>query len=53
VQRPVAVLAYDYAAGDHVPAHDHPKAQLIYAVEGMMTVATHEGQWVLLPTRAV
>jgi len=53
VQRPVAVLAYDYAAGDHVPAHDHSKAQLIYAVEGTMTVATREGQWVLLPTRAV
>lgn len=53
VDRPVAVLAYDYAAGDSVPVHEHAKAQLIYAIEGTMTVSTREGRWVLLPTRAV
>jgi AraC-like DNA-binding protein len=53
VDRPVSALAYDYAANDHVPVHAHPKAQLIYAIEGTMTVTTQEGQWVLLPTRAV
>ncbi len=53
VDRPVAALAYDYAANDHIPAHEHPKAQLIYAIEGTMTVITREGRWVLLPTRAV
>ncbi len=37
----------------HIPAHEHPKAQLIYAIEGTMTVITREGRWVLLPTRAV
>ncbi len=34
VHRPVSVLAYDYASGDRVPAHEHAKAQLIYAIEG-------------------
>jgi AraC-like DNA-binding protein/mannose-6-phosphate isomerase-like protein (cupin superfamily) len=53
VDRPVAALAYDYAANDHVPVHEHSKAQLIYATEGTMMVTTREGRWVLLPTRAV
>jgi AraC-like DNA-binding protein/mannose-6-phosphate isomerase-like protein (cupin superfamily) len=53
VHRPVSVLAYDYASGDRIPAHEHAKAQLIYAIEGTMTVSTREGRWVLLPTRAV
>lgn len=53
VDRPVAALAYDYAANDHVPVHEHSKAQLIYAIEGTMTVTTRDGRWVLLPTRAV
>jgi len=44
VDRPVAALAYDYAANDHVPVHEHPKAQLIYAIEGTMTVTTREDQ---------
>lgn len=53
VERSVSVLAFDYAANEHIPAHEHPKAQLIYAIEGTMTVITREGRWVLLPTRAV
>lgn len=53
VDRPVAVLGYDYAVGDRVPMHEHAKAQLIYAVEGTMVVTAVEGHWVLLPTRAV
>jgi AraC-like DNA-binding protein/quercetin dioxygenase-like cupin family protein len=53
VKRQVSGLAFDYAAGDRIPPHEHSKAQLIYAIEGTMTVATREGHWVLLPTRAV
>ena len=53
VSRPVAALARDYAQGEHVPPHEHSKAQLIYATEGTMTVLTREGRWVLLPERAV
>ena len=51
--RPVVVMAYDYPAGDRVPVHEHSKAQLIYAIEGTMTVSTREGKWVLLPTSAI
>lgn len=51
--RPVAVMAYDYAPGDRVPVHEHSKAQLIYAIEGTMTVSTRAGRWVLLPARAI
>jgi len=53
INRPVSALAYDYAANDHVPVHEHTKDQLIYAIEGTMTLATREGRWVLLPTRAL
>ena len=53
INRPVAALAFDYASNDQVPVHEHTKAQLIYAIEGTMTLATREGKWVLLPTRAL
>jgi len=53
VDRSVAALAYDYAANELIPPHEHAKAQLIYAIEGTMTVITGEGRWVLLPTRAI
>jgi AraC-like DNA-binding protein len=53
VDRPVAALAYDYTPDDHVPAHEHVKAQLLYAIEGTMVLSTREGKWVLLPTRAL
>lgn len=53
VDRPVAALAFDYTADDRVPAHEHVKAQLLYAIEGTMVLSTREGKWVLLPTRAL
>jgi len=53
VKRPVAVLAFDYAAGDAVPLHEHAKSQLIYGIEGTMVVSTREGRWVLFPGKAV
>jgi AraC-like DNA-binding protein/mannose-6-phosphate isomerase-like protein (cupin superfamily) len=53
VARPVAALAFDYSADDHIPPHDHSKAQLLYAIEGTMVLSTLEGKWVLLPTRAL
>jgi len=52
-RKPLAALAFDYAAGERIPAHQHAKAQLIYAVEGSMIVTTAEGHWALLPTRAI
>ncbi|WP_366515665.1 AraC family transcriptional regulator [Solimonas marina] len=50
---PVTALATDYVAGHITPAHEHPYAQLIYAVHGVMIVSTQHGQWVVPPTRAI
>lgn len=50
---PVAGVAFDYREEEHIAAHSHSKAQLIYAVQGTMTVSTVDGSWVLLPARAV
>jgi AraC-like DNA-binding protein/mannose-6-phosphate isomerase-like protein (cupin superfamily) len=53
IKRPVAALSFDYAPDDEVPIHEHPKAQLIYAIEGTMVLSTSGGRWVLLPNRAL
>jgi AraC-like DNA-binding protein/quercetin dioxygenase-like cupin family protein len=50
---PVSGVAFDYEEGEHIAAHSHSKSQLIYAVQGTMTVSTVDGSWVLLPARAV
>lgn len=50
---PVAALAEDYANGDVTPRHQHPNAQLIHAVRGVMVVDTDYGQWVVPPTRGL
>ena len=53
VARPVVGIAWDYASGDYIPRHHHRKAQLVFASEGVMTVSTDEGSWVVPPQRAV
>lgn len=50
---PVTGKAIDYPAGHEVPWHDHPTAQLIHAVRGVMVVGTDTGQWVVPPTRGL
>ncbi len=50
---PVVGKAIDYPSGHRVPAHQHPTAQLIHAVQGVMVVATEAGQWVVPPTRGL
>lgn len=52
-ERPVAVLAADYPHGALVPSHQHRRAQLLYAVEGVMLIEAHAGRWVVPPTRGV
>jgi len=37
----------------HYPWHRHLRAQLVYASEGVLTVATAEGTWVVPPQQAV
>jgi AraC-like DNA-binding protein len=51
--RPVAALASDHPDGEHIPPHHHPRAQLIHAVTGVMTVRSAGGSWVVPTGRAV
>lgn len=50
---PITAVAFDYKEGEHIRSHSHAKAQLIYAIQGTLTVSTGDGSWVLLPARAV
>ncbi|CAG9274877.1 AraC-type DNA-binding domain-containing proteins [Paraburkholderia unamae] len=50
---PVAALAADYPHGAFIDTHSHRRAQLLYAVEGVMLVEARAGRWVVPPTRAV
>lgn len=46
-------LAVDYAHGHVISAHRHTHAQLLYAIEGVMTIEAQGGRWVVPPTRGV
>lgn len=50
---PVTAMAADYLPGHVTQPHQHPHAQLIHAVHGVMVVATAEGQWIVPPTRGM
>ena len=49
----VSAIAADFPAGHRIPRHRHERAQLVYAVEGVMTVKTSDGMWVVPPLRAL
>jgi AraC-like DNA-binding protein/quercetin dioxygenase-like cupin family protein len=51
--QPVSAVGADFPAGEVLPRHRHRRAQLVYAVEGVMTVETDAGLWVVPPLRAV
>ncbi|AUH49497.1 AraC family transcriptional regulator [Chromobacterium sp. ATCC 53434] len=51
--QPVVGKPRDYPAGLETPRHNHPTAQLLCAVEGLMLVGTERGQWIVPPTRAI
>lgn len=53
VPRPVAVLAEEYSEGFIHPKHSHERSQLIYAPEGVMSVVTVQGTYIIPPQRAV
>src|SRR5690242_12214422 len=46
-------LAVGYSSGTVLEPHSHDWAQLVYASEGVMTVRTVEGTWVVPSHRAV
>ena len=53
VPRPVAALAESFARGAIIPAHSHKRDQLIFAVQGTMTVQASRGLWILPPSHAL
>jgi AraC-like DNA-binding protein len=56
VPRPVAAMARDLPPEYEIPWHNHPRFQLVYGAQGVMTVETRgkPGEtWVVPPQRAV
>jgi AraC-like DNA-binding protein/mannose-6-phosphate isomerase-like protein (cupin superfamily) len=53
IPRPVVAVALNFPGSHLIPAHMHQSAQLLYASEGVMTVTTNMGIWVVPPERAV
>jgi AraC-like DNA-binding protein len=49
----VASVSADIANGHVIPKHYHPEDQLIFASQGVMTVSTAQGIWVVPPMRAL
>lgn len=49
----ITTLTHDYPAGQVIPLHFHDRDQLVYASEGVMTVRTGAGTWVVPTQRAV
>jgi AraC-like DNA-binding protein/quercetin dioxygenase-like cupin family protein len=52
-KRDVSGIAADFAHGHVLARHRHRRAQLVYAIEGVMTVQTSSGLWVVPPLRAL
>ena len=50
---PVTALAFELGHGHLIPEHMHPEDQLVYACQGVMTVRTSAGTWVVPTQRAV
>ncbi len=47
--RPLVGYSQDYAAGHDTALHRHPRAQLLFAVEGVMRVATERALFTIPP----
>ncbi|MDO8651904.1 MAG: helix-turn-helix transcriptional regulator [Undibacterium sp.] len=51
--RPVRVVARDLAADELLRAHQHPWAQVTYALDGVMQVFANQQTWFVPPMRAI
>jgi AraC-like DNA-binding protein len=49
----VAGGSWDLKQGHIIKRHSHPEDQLLFAAQGVMTVDTNQGVWVVPPLRAV
>ena len=54
-QQPQPVISYgaELNAGEVLPFHHHRRAQLVYAIRGVITVATRHAAFVIPPQRAL
>ena len=50
---PIVAYAADFDRGETIAPHAHDRAQLVFAKDGIMRVATEQGNWVVPPHRAV
>ena len=50
---PMLGMALDYPDQYRVLPHQHQKAQLLYALRGVMVVGSEQGQWVVPPSRGL
>jgi AraC-like DNA-binding protein len=48
-----ASVSADLTDGHVIPEHSHPEDQLLFASQGVMSVTTRQGIWVVPPLRAV
>jgi AraC-like DNA-binding protein len=53
VPRPVSSLMDSLQRGAQIPPHSHKRAQLIFAIQGTMTVQTSRGLWILPASHAL
>ncbi|GJD93639.1 AraC family transcriptional regulator [Methylobacterium iners] len=53
VPRPVAVMPKAFRAGSDTGRHEHHRAQLLFAVSGLMTVTADVGTWVIPEAHAL
>ncbi|WP_159011827.1 helix-turn-helix transcriptional regulator [Bradyrhizobium sp. S69] len=51
--RPIVGFACDYPSGFSSGSHSHPRAQLLYAISGVMRVETQNSNYVVPPTTAL
>jgi AraC-like DNA-binding protein/quercetin dioxygenase-like cupin family protein len=51
--QPIAAMAVDYPDGYSTSPHTHRRAQLLFAMTGVMKVSTADGTWIVPPSRAV
>lgn len=49
----VLALPTDYPDGHKVPRHSHSRAQLLYALTGVVMVTTDAGRWMVPPEHAI
>ncbi|WP_158743482.1 AraC family ligand binding domain-containing protein [Acidisphaera sp. L21] len=51
--RPLVGFSQDYPAGSFTGMHGHPRAQLLYAVSGVMRIDTQDASFVVPPATAL